>query len=117
MIMKKLLFLPMLLISCLCFAQDSKEIIGKPVKIGKIEVAQKDFSTRFNWHDAKVACLNLGKGWRLPTKEELNLLYQNKEKIGSFAPYAYWSAPPVAVVANIVECSIVVTVAARKTCI
>ena len=32
-----------------------------------------------NWHDANKACNALGKGWRLPTKDELNTLYQNKD--------------------------------------
>jgi hypothetical protein len=41
--MKKLLFLPLVLISCLCFVQDAKEIIGKPFKIGNSLVAQNDF--------------------------------------------------------------------------
>ncbi|MBC8475695.1 MAG: DUF1566 domain-containing protein [Bacteroidetes bacterium] len=34
----------------------------------------------------------MGDGWRLPTKEELNLLYENKEKIGGFANNNYWSS-------------------------
>ena len=76
--MKKLLFLPLVLISCLCFAQDAKEIIGKPIKIGNLLVAQHDFPKTMNWNDAKKACAKLGAGWRLPTKDELNLLYQRK---------------------------------------
>lgn len=28
---------------------------------------------------------DLGDGWRLPTKDELNVLYENKDKIGGFA--------------------------------
>ena len=74
---------------------NSSKIIGQSIRIGKLQVAQKDFPTRLNWPDAKVACVNLGKGWRLPSKEELNVLYQNKEKIGGFAPYAYWSSTEV----------------------
>ena len=45
-----------------------------------------------NWNDAKVACNRLGSGWRLPTKEELNTLYLNKDKIGGFAGSYYWSS-------------------------
>ena len=44
------------------------------------------------WEDAKKACRNLGSGWRLPTKEELNTLYLNKDKIGVFANNIYWSS-------------------------
>jgi len=47
---------------------------------------------RMNWHKAKIACKNLGTGWRLPTKDELNMLYKNKEEIGGFASIYYWSS-------------------------
>ncbi len=30
--------------------------------------------------------------WYLPSKEELNLLYIQKEVIGGFSPFAYWSS-------------------------
>lgn len=30
--------------------------------------------------------------WYLPSKEELNLLYMQKEMIGGFSPFAYWSS-------------------------
>lgn len=90
--MKKLLLLPLVFISCLCFAQDAKEIIGKPIKIGNLLVAENDFSNIMNWDDAKAACSKLGKGWRLPTKSELYILYKNKETIGGFAGFSYWSS-------------------------
>ena len=45
-----------------------------------------------NWHEAKIACKTLRKGWRLPTKDELSMLYENKEEIGGFANYFYWSS-------------------------
>ena len=90
--MKKLLFLPLVLIASFCFAQDANEIIGKPVKIGTLLVAQNDFPEQMRWSDAKEACKTLGKGWRLPTKTELNILYKNKDKIGGFSDYFYWSS-------------------------
>lgn len=90
--MKKLLLLPFLMITCFCLAQDAKEIIGKPVKIGNLLVAQYDFPERMIWDDAKAACAKLGKGWRLPTKTELNILYKNRKKIGGFGSYNYWSS-------------------------
>lgn len=40
---------------------------------------------KLNWEDAKTACANLGKGWRLPTMNDLKLLYLNRSKIGNFA--------------------------------
>ena len=68
------------------------DIIGKSIKIGNLEVAEKDFPKLMNWEDAKEACENLGRGWRLPTKEELNTLYLNKDKIGGFGGTIYWSS-------------------------
>ena len=70
-------------------------IIGNTYKIGNIEVAEKDFPNKMNWQSAKDACESLGNGWRLPTKDELNLLYQNKDKISGFTTIEYsyyWSS-------------------------
>ena len=72
--------------------ESSNPIIGNTYKIENIEVAEKDFPNTMNWEDAKKACENLGRGWRLPTKEELNTLYLNKDKIGGFANNKYWSS-------------------------
>ena len=90
--MKKLLVLPLLLISCFCLAQNAKEIIGKPVKIGNIYVAENGFPDEMNWVEAKKACAALGKGWRLPTKKELDILYVNRYEIGGFMRQYYWSS-------------------------
>ena len=48
-----------------------------------------------SWHKAIVACKKLGPGWRLPTKDELNMLYKNKEEIGGFSSIYYWSSTEV----------------------
>ena len=40
-----------------------------------------------NWNEANSACLGLGNGWRLPTKDELNLICENYKKIDSAAPF------------------------------
>ena len=53
-----------------------------------------------NWDDAMAACEALGDGWHLPTKDELNLLYLNKDAIGGFETTSqptintsiYWSS-------------------------
>lgn len=65
-------------------------IIGKPFKIDNLIVAQYDFPIMMNWKDAKKACETLGNGWRLPTIDELNILYKNKDKIGCSAVVSYW---------------------------
>lgn len=50
------------------------------------------FPDAMNWADAKKACRALGKGWRLPTKSELNILYKNRKKIGGFGSDYYSSS-------------------------
>ena len=82
--MKKLLLFWALALSINVYAQST-------VKIGNLEVMTEDLG-EMKWEEAKKACKNLGDGWRLPSKDELNLLYENKEKIGGFAKRYYWSS-------------------------
>ena len=58
--------------------------------IGGLEVS--DNLEIMSWHEAKIACKKLGTGWRLPTKDELYMLYKNREEIGGFADNFYWSS-------------------------
>ena len=64
-----------------------------------------EFSNRLNQVLGFPTCYVVGKrgavdwvagldcsGWRLPTDEELNILYENKAKIGGFASGYYWSS-------------------------
>jgi len=90
--MKKLLILPLLMIASFCFAQDAEEIIGKPIKIGNILVAENDIPEDLNLEDAKKACQALGKGWRLPTYAEMNIIFKNRDKIGGFEENMYWTS-------------------------
>ena len=55
------------------------------------EVYPKDLGEH-NWEDAKKLCEDLGDGWRLPTREELHLMWVNRESIGGFAAAYYWSS-------------------------
>ena len=71
---------------------DSPLIIGKPIRIGNLEVARNDFPNKMLWDEAMEACANLEDGWRLPTMDELNLMYENKDKIGGFAKEDYWNS-------------------------
>jgi hypothetical protein len=71
---------------------DKKSIIGKPIKIGNLSIAQNDFPEKINWNQSKLECSKLGNGWRLPTKQELLLMYKNKYQIGNFQDDSYWSA-------------------------
>tara|TARA_R110000868_G_C10606854_1_gene741026 strand:- start:247 stop:627 length:381 start_codon:yes stop_codon:yes gene_type:complete len=72
------------------------EEIAKPIILHKslivdFEVYPKDLG-RMSWNEANKACANLGDGWRLPTKEELNIIYENKNVVGGFANDYYWSS-------------------------
>ena len=71
---------------------DYKNIIGNPVKIDKFEVAQYDFPKEMHWDDAKKICDSLGNDWRMPNKDELNILFQYKDRIGGFNGNWYWSS-------------------------
>jgi formylglycine-generating enzyme required for sulfatase activity len=59
----------------------------------KYEIAPKSTEIQANWYDAKLYCFSLnidGKtGWRLPTEEELNEIYQSEN---DFEKYWYWSS-------------------------
>ena len=100
--MKKLVTILLLMVLISCGSSPSRtiptsntdyeNIIGVPIKIGNLEVAQYDFPLSIKWDVAKVECVNLGPGWRLPTKKELNLLYKNKDIIGGFEFRSYWSS-------------------------
>jgi hypothetical protein len=58
----------------------------------KFEVDQHDLPKAMTWKEAKQTFAELGDGWRLPTKDELNLMYINKVVIGGFANDNYWSS-------------------------
>ena len=94
--MKKLLCaLSILLLSCGSspkIISDSKIIIGTPIKIGNIEIAQFDFPEEMNWVDSRKSCEALGEGWRLPTKEEMEEIYEKKDKVEGFTHSTYWSS-------------------------
>jgi len=61
------------------------------VKIENLEIMAEDLG-QMEWDEVNQKCAELGDKWRLPTKEELNLLYINKESIGGFDNYEYWSS-------------------------
>ena len=89
-----LLFCSILFFSC------SKKIeqnptIGQSVIIQNLEIAQFDFDYKLDFDGAKIACNNLGYGWRLPNKTELNTLQLNRDKISSFKGIDYWSSTDV----------------------
>lgn len=62
----------------------------------KFEIAPKETEIQANWDDAKLYCSSLNidgkKGWRLPTKEELNTIYNSENNFGSGRYCGYWSS-------------------------
>jgi hypothetical protein len=92
-----IVFTLILVISCgrVSNKDEIKSIIGKPVIIEQLEIAEKDFPKEMDWDDAKSSCLGLGDGWRLPTKDELYFLYRNRKKIAGFSDKGYWSSTEV----------------------
>jgi hypothetical protein len=59
------------------------------------EIAPKEYEIRGNWDDSRFYCFALnidGKSdWRLPTKEELNEIFQSAH---DFEDGSYWSSTP-----------------------
>ena len=79
--MKNLLIIPMFFACYMGMCQAQASVIGKPIRLQNFEVAQYDFEEKMTWEKAKAKCYRLGKGWRLPTTNELNVMYKNKDKI------------------------------------
>ena len=46
----------------------------------------------YTWSEALTAAQTYGTGWHLPTKDELNLLYQQKSVVGGFTDFCYLSS-------------------------
>ena len=61
----------------------------------KFEIAPKSTEIQANWFDAKLYCFSLninGKtGWRLPTKDELDEIYQSENDFEIDWDW-YWSS-------------------------
>jgi len=67
----------------------------------EIEVAKEDFAVDLDWKQAISTCKKMGDGWRLPTREELEQIYnslprdaQGKLKLTgtNFKYGSYWSS-------------------------
>ena len=67
-------------------------ITGKPTG-ERLQLHQNAFEQKMDWITAKIRCKELGNGWRLPTKSELELIYADLKKKGSldFKEDFYWS--------------------------
>ena len=58
-------------------------------RIGNLEILNKEFGT-WIYDVANSKCKKLGDGWRLPTPEELQVIYENKSKLWNFRYQHYW---------------------------
>ena len=58
--------------------------------------SKHDLSGEADWDEAMEFSLQYTAGgftdWRLPTDMELNLLYLQKDSVGDFVRFSYWSA-------------------------
>jgi len=75
----------------LVFHLESSGIHGLAAKV-EDELSKGKRDNRLSWTAAKTAASAYGSGWHLPTKNELNLLYQQKAVVGGFASDLYWSS-------------------------
>lgn len=71
------------------FQSKIDEMIRIDMADGSLEVLTYDLGQR-NWEDAMKVCANLGDGWRLPTKDELIMLYTDLQYLDDYT--YYWSS-------------------------
>lgn len=95
--MKKILFFSALVVLFSCNTKppssnsDHDLIVGKKIKLENIEIAEFDFPIPVTWPDARNLCSSLGEGWRLPSKDELTLIYNNFHKVPNLKFEVYWN--------------------------
>jgi hypothetical protein len=73
------------------FVFSQKSVIKKTYNLNGLEIAQFDFLNPMTYDEAVKACSKLGDGWRLPTKEEMEKIYENKDMLGGFVSPIYVS--------------------------
>ena len=68
-------------------------IIINPTSGKRFQVALHDLENQIDWHTAEKSCSDIGNGLRLPTKDELKLIYEKLyiKGIGNFKAGIYWS--------------------------
>jgi serine/threonine protein kinase len=71
-------------------------------RIGNFEIYFKDIGS-MSWFEGNQACSNIGNGWRLPSLNELRIMFENKDRIGGFSEVEYyWSSEENTLKANVV---------------
>jgi len=73
--------------------KEKKKLI---IEVGnkQFEVAPPEMEFIANWNQVQKKIKGLGKGWRLPTKKELNEMYKqlHQKSLGGFSGLWYWSS-------------------------
>jgi hypothetical protein len=59
-----------------------KAVIGRSIKFGGLEIAERDLQNNIQWDEANAAVKELGSGWRMPTAEEMEMIFDNWSKAG-----------------------------------
>lgn len=90
--MRKVLL--MLAFATVILSSCSKDTSSDSVVVSGLTVKKADLPNKMNWDDAKSAATAAGSGWRLPTKAELKIMYDNRTIIGGFDTSSgeYWSS-------------------------
>jgi hypothetical protein len=63
--------------------------LTNPITGKSFSVALNDFPNEMTYNEAASSCKDLGRGWRLPSKEELSIIFANRESIGNFKNVKY----------------------------
>ena len=58
------------------------------ITIDNLDIATKDLGF-FDSKQADIECQKLGDGWRLPNEAELNVIYEQNDKLGTFKTNYY----------------------------
>lgn len=74
--------------------QENQQPVSAPPLDLPFEVYPHDLPKLMTYLEADKAVKELGDGWRIPTLEELRLMYKNKDKIGGFCTEDYGSDYP-----------------------
>jgi len=69
-------------------------IISSKIKENNITLQLHDFSEPLTWDEANHKCGAIGREWRLPTIDELNYIFSQKQHVLVFVNNYYWSSTP-----------------------
>lgn len=71
--------------------EKSEETIST-VKVGNLEVMTKDIGM-LTWSEAMDEASKKGDGWRVPTTDELLVIYENRDRIPNLGAFdTFWSS-------------------------